>query len=232
MFRCFLCSDLRRLYAEIVSLTKSLTPKLVKLIKVCKFPLPLLNSDVSQLVFLRQKYIANLSKQYGMYAAEVRSFFIESITRLEMRLFAIEQVHRSAGSRIPGIDGVILTCKNKLFFLEKLKFNVLNKYQGSLIKLIYIFKGQSVLGPLGISTIYDRLVQTLFLLLLDPIIDNVSDYYSFGSRKNRNVHQALGQLVKFLQRFQLFGSGNETSCTKVSNKFILNFKVLGAILKT
>ena len=85
---------------------------------------------------------------------------------------------------------------------------------------------------MGIFTIYDRIVQTLFLLLLDPIIDNVSDYYSFGSRKNRNVHQALGQLTKFLHRFHIFGTSKVTLCTKVINKFILNFKVFGVISKT
>lgn len=220
-FRRYFCSDLGRLKAEISGLTKSLTPKIIKCIQAKKFPFLQTNQEISQLVFLRQKYIALLSKRYGMYSKEVQKFFIESVTKIEMRVFAIEKVYQLVDSKIFGIDGVILTHSNRLSFLSKLQFTELNKYVSQSVRLIYVPKVDGTLHSLGIPTIFDRLVQTLFVLLLDPLVDNYCDYFSFGFRKSRSAHQAVGQLSEFLSSF---GSCKESSKFNLI-KFILKFKV-------
>jgi retron-type reverse transcriptase len=46
--------------------------------------------------------------------------------------------------------------------------------------------------------IYDRIIQTLFVLVYEPVIEPYSDMYSFGYRSGRNVHQALGTLTSIL----------------------------------
>jgi len=52
----------------------------------------------------------------------------------------------------------------------------------------------------GIPTIYDRLVQKLFMLVLDPIIDVHSDKSSYGFRNGRNAHQAIGLVASILSK--------------------------------
>jgi RNA-directed DNA polymerase len=43
----------------------------------------------------------------------------------------------------------------------------------------------------------DRATQTLISLLLDPIVEEVSDRYSYGFRKYRSTHDAVKR-VRFL----------------------------------
>ena len=52
--------------------------------------------------------------------------------------------------------------------------------------------------PIGILAIQDRLVQTLFLLTIDPILDCHDDKSNFGFKKGRHQHQAIGLLSKKL----------------------------------
>jgi RNA-directed DNA polymerase len=42
-------------------------------------------------------------------------------------------------------------------------------------------------------------MQTLFVLLLDPIVEATSDDFSYGFRKGRNAHQAIGDLSNHLR---------------------------------
>ena len=117
-----------------------------------------------------------------------------------MRVLAVETVHRSRGNRSPGIDGVILTRENLLSHVNALSFNQLFKYKASPIRKVFIPKsGKAELRPLGIPTISDRCMQTLFVQLLDPIIEAASDDFSYGFRKGRNAHQAIGDLANHLR---------------------------------
>jgi RNA-directed DNA polymerase len=52
--------------------------------------------------------------------------------------------------------------------------------------------------PLGIPTIFDRAVQSLFKLIIEPITEVNADINSYGFRKNRNAHQALAKLRSIL----------------------------------
>jgi len=115
-----------------------------------------------------------------------------------MRVYSVNLVYQSKGSKTPGIDGKIIAAENRLECLSLLTYNSLLKYKASCIRRVFISKGKGKLRPLGILTIADRLVQTLFVLVLNPIIDVHSDIYSFGYRRGRNAHQAIGELSKIL----------------------------------
>lgn len=52
--------------------------------------------------------------------------------------------------------------------------------------------------PLGIPTIKDRIVQDLYQIFIDPIIEAKSDPNSFGFRKGRDAHLALGAIGRRL----------------------------------
>ena len=120
-----------------------------------------------------------------------------------MRIFAIETVYRSPGSKSPGIDKITLGKENLLNFLKILTQDQLLQYKPSPVRLVRIQKVRSKRSKnnyreLGIPTIGDRIVQTLFVQVIEPIIDPHADKFSFGYRKGRNAHQAIGELTKVL----------------------------------
>jgi RNA-directed DNA polymerase len=56
--------------------------------------------------------------------------------------------------------------------------------------------------PLGIPTMIDRALQALILLCLDPVVEEMSDTYSFGSRKFRGTHDAIQRIRTILDKIQ------------------------------
>lgn len=116
-----------------------------------------------------------------------------------MRIFAIETVYRSPGSKTPGVDNIVLGKENLLSYLGNLTEANLLKYTPSAVRRVFIPKGKrGDFRPLGIPTIGDRIIQTLFVQILEPIIDPHADVYSFGYRKGRSAHQAIGELSRIL----------------------------------
>jgi RNA-directed DNA polymerase len=65
------------------------------------------------------------------------------------------------------------------------------KYVAKPLKRVFIEKpGKKKKRPLGIPTIYDRALQSLYALALEPIAEATGDRTSFGFRKFRSTHDA------------------------------------------
>lgn len=47
--------------------------------------------------------------------------------------------------------------------------------------------------PLGIPTMKDRAMQTLYLMALDPVAETTGDIHSYGFRKHRSCQDAITQ---------------------------------------
>lgn len=146
-----------------------------------------------------------------------------------MRIFAIETVYRSPGSKTPGVDGNILSKENLLSHLDNLTVNHLSNYKASSVRRVFIPKGgKGGFRPLGIPTIEDRIVQTLFVQVLEPIIDPHADVYSFGYRKGRSAHQAIGELSRILQTHPYLRRKSTTAHRYFSHsKFVLQVDIKG-----
>jgi retron-type reverse transcriptase len=156
---------------------------------------------IRELVASRQKYLAKLSKMYGYNSKITQNELLNFLTQIDMRIFAIDSLLRSKGSKKAGIDNITLTRDNALEFLNLLTRKRLKSYKSNPVKIIKIPKINSKqLREIGIPTIYDRLVQKLFLLVLDPVIDVHSDRSSYGFRNGRNAHQAIGAVASILSK--------------------------------
>ena len=216
------------LKVEIKKSSKSLTPLIVKSIEQGVWPMLKFNKEIRLLVKKRQKYLALLSNRYGLRSITVMGQVEEWLCQADLRVLAIESVYRSRGNLTAGVDNEVLKRKNLISYFDILKHNKLKFHNSDPIRRVYIPKGNDGrLRPLGIPTIKDRIVQTLFVQVLEPIIDPHADYYSFGYRKGRNAHQAIGVLSKSLGYKTKSSKEKKNSGKKyfVHSKFVINIDV-------
>jgi len=129
-------------------------------------------------------------------ASEIEKFILQDLTKLDIRIFAVEVVYRSGGNLLSGSDQQVLRKNDLVGYLCKLNFSSLNKYK--IIPLRVLSLGKHIKGfneCISVPTIYDRIVQQLFFQVLDPVVDVKLNSRCFGFRKGRNLHQALGSLA-------------------------------------
>jgi group II intron reverse transcriptase/maturase len=218
--------DLYLLKEEIRRESKRLSPLLVKSIDQGRWPMLKYNKDIKVLVQKRQKYLALLSNQYGLRSINVMRQIEEWLCQVDLRVIAIETVYRSSDNLIANVDNQKLKRENLINYLDILKHNKLKFYKSDPIRRVFIPKRNGFnLRLLGIPTIKDRIVQTLFVQVLEPIIDPYADCYSFGYRKGRNAHQAIGMLSKLLTHKPKAFRKSSDKRYFVHSKFVINMDV-------
>lgn len=124
-------------------------------------------------------------KVLELQQALVRSFAARAIS--------VRKVVTNDGKNTPGVDKIIWkTDDEKLQAIHDLK-NLTN-YKASPVKRVHILKSDGSLRPLGIPTMYDRAVQTLWYLALIPIAEETADSQSYGFRPHRGAHDCVTYL--------------------------------------
>jgi len=109
------------------------------------------------------------------------------------KLLAIRKPTQNTGKRTAGVDGETWSSpeakmKAALSLTDK-------KYVAKPLKRVFIEKpGKKKKRPLGIPTMYDRAMQSLYALALEPIAEVTGDRTSFGFRKYRSTHDAREQI--------------------------------------
>lgn len=74
-------------------------------------------------------------------------------------------------------------------------------YRAKPLRRVYIEKpGKKAKRPLGIPCMYDRAMQVLYALALDPVSETTADAKSFGFRKGRSAHDACEYIFTALSR--------------------------------
>lgn len=114
------------------------------------------------------------------------------------KALAVKTVCSNSGSKTPGVDGVLwLTDAQKMRAVKELDPN---HYRAKPLRRVLIPKKNGKMRPLGIPTMHDRAMQTLYNLALDPICEATSDPNSYGFRKGRCCQDAIEALFKQLSR--------------------------------
>ena len=209
---------------EIRRESQHLSPLLVKSIDQGKWPMLEYNKNIRILVQKRQKYLALLSNRYGLRSINVMRQIEEWLCQVDLRVIAIETVYLSYSNVTSSVEYSKLKRENLINYLDILKYNKLNFYKSD--SRIFIPKVNGLdFRSLGILTIKDRIVQTLFVQVLEPVIDPHADSYSFGYRKGRNAHQAVGILSKLLAHKPEASKKNSNKRYFVHSKFVINIDV-------
>jgi len=105
------------------------------------------------------------------------------------KLLAIRIVTGNKGKRTPGIDGELWkSASDKMRAAMSLTDH---QYRAQPLRRIYIPKpGKDTKRPISIPTMYDRAIQALYGLALQPIAETTADPRSFGFRLFRSAQDA------------------------------------------
>lgn len=121
---------------------------------------------------------------------------VKALQRLLTRSFsgkalAVRRVTENKGKRTAGVDGETWDTSEKK--AQGLKTLRQHGYRAQPLRRTYLLKNNGKKRPLGISTMTDRSMQTLYKLALDPIAETTGDPNSYGFREKRSTADAIAQ---------------------------------------
>lgn len=115
---------------------------------------------------------------------------------------AYRNIKNNTGSKTYGTDFINIKDIEKIS-VEKFVQIIQRKfdnYQPKLVKRVEIPKeGSDKTRPLGIPTMYDRIIQQCIFQVLEPICEAKFYEHSYGFRPNRSVEQAIAQIHRNMQ---------------------------------
>jgi RNA-directed DNA polymerase len=117
------------------------------------------------------------------------------------KLLAVRKVTTEDGHKIAGVDGVLW--EEPTHKMEAvLKLNK-GKYKAKPLKRVEVHKGKGdgSTRPLEIPTMYDRAMQCLYALALDPVAESKADENSYGFRLCRNAKDAEEQIYTCMNAY-------------------------------
>lgn len=148
------------------------------------------NKEVLKLKFKIWKYSKNKDHKK---LRDHQKLMVHSVYNI---LYSIRKVTQTnTGSGTPGLDDRIYsTPKERMELFYEIKKLNLENYNPIATKRIYIPKGDGRLRPLGIPTLFDRVIQQMIKNALEPEFEAKFEATSYGFRPNRSVNDAINKI--------------------------------------
>lgn len=114
------------------------------------------------------------------------------------KALAIKRVTENRGKKTPGVDKILWTTKKEKW--EAITTLKRHGYRPLPLRRVYLRKPNGKLRPLGIPTMTDRAMQTLYKFALEPVAETTGDPNSYGFRMGRCTQDAAVQCTAILAR--------------------------------
>lgn len=153
-----------------------------------------------------------------------------------IRFIAINRVRLNSGNT-PGADGIKLVSDgDKCTMLKITKLGYFNKVPPMEVLKVEIPKKDGKMRQLGISSTYDRVLQTCAVLLLDPFYEAKFNPDMYGFRRGRTTLNAVASLKSTLERGDTHRLGVilvdiEKCFDKISHEAIFKYFKIPGIIK-
>uniref|UniRef100_UPI00333E4EDB group II intron reverse transcriptase/maturase n=1 Tax=Castellaniella defragrans TaxID=75697 RepID=UPI00333E4EDB len=153
---------------------------------------------------LAERHVRTTQKRIAKAAHEKDWRRVKALQRslthsFSARALAVRRVTENQGKRTPGVDRVLWdTPALKRDAVDRLKRQ--RGYRPLPLRRVFIPKPNGKERPLGIPTMFDRAMQALHMLGLEPVAETTSDPNSYGFRRNRSTADAMSQIFVCLSR--------------------------------
>lgn len=177
------------------------------------------NSTVKK---LRRRIFDAKRNNNNKLVASLQKLMLNSTSNI---LFSIRKVSYDSGRKTAGIDKQTLDSPMKRIYLFKdIMSNGWDGLDPKPIRRIYI-KEPNKMRPIGIPTIYDRVIQSMVLNSLEPEWEAVFEKGSYGFRPKRSVNDAVARIWLALNKENSRKWIVESDITKcfdsISHKYLL-----------
>lgn len=142
---------------------------------------------------------------YQLYEDSIQGKTFERLMPLVVSeqniILAYRNICKNGGSKTPGTDGKTIVAIQALPIEAVIKTvrNKLNYYQPKKVRRVEIPKDNGKTRPLGIPSIWDRLIQQCILQILEPICEAKFHERNNGFRPYRSTQNAIAQCYKMAQ---------------------------------
>lgn len=125
---------------------------------------------------------------------------MEIITSEQNIRLAYRNIKTNKGSKTPGTDNLTIDDINNISINKMIKIirRKFENYKPKSVRRVFIPKPNGDKRPLGIPTIWDRIIQQCILQVLEPICEAKFHKHNYGFRPNRNCHHAVSRVVSLI----------------------------------
>ena len=118
---------------------------------------------------------------------------------------AYRNIKKNKGSNTKGVDGKTIKHIEELDemeFVDKVQ-SLFRCYKPKAVKRVEIPKENGKMRPLGIPSIWDRVVQQCILQVLEPVCEAKFHNNSYGFRPHRSAHHAIAHCYRLMNQSKL-----------------------------